>query len=98
MSNPASTPEKAATPKHPVGRPSTYRPEICQQLIEAMAGGHSAEAGAAKIGISARSLCEWQQRHPEFMQAVHGPAAGCVYGVAACNVCDVTGVHIVSGL
>jgi len=43
---------------------------MCQQLVEAMAGGHSAEAGAARIGISARSLYEWQQRHPEFLQAV----------------------------
>jgi hypothetical protein len=43
---------------------------MCQQLIEAMAGGHSAEAGAAKIGISARSLYEWQQQHPEFQQAI----------------------------
>ena len=70
MPNPVSTPEKAATPKRPFGRPTAYRPEMCQQLIEAMAGGHSAEAGAAKIGISARSLYEWQQQHPEFQQAI----------------------------
>jgi len=70
MPTPVSTPEKAVTPKRPVGRPSTYRPEMCQQLVEAMAGGHSAEAGAAKIGISARSLYEWQKVHPEFLQAV----------------------------
>ena len=35
-----------------------------------MALGHSAEAAAAKIGISARSLYNWQREHPEFMQAV----------------------------
>ena len=70
MPNPASTPEKATSPKRPVGRPSTYRPEMCEQLIEAMAGGHSAEAGAARIGISARSLFEWQKLHPEFLMAI----------------------------
>ena len=70
MPNPVSSPEKATIPKRPVGRPTAYRPEMCQQLIEAMAGGHSAEAGAAKIGISARSLYGWQPLHPEFMQAV----------------------------
>jgi hypothetical protein len=35
-----------------------------------MAGGLSAEAAAAKIGISARSLFYWQQDHPEFLQAI----------------------------
>ncbi len=58
MPNPVSSPEKAAIPKRPVGRPTAYRPEMCQQLIETMAGGHSAEAGAAKIGISAWNLYE----------------------------------------
>jgi len=43
---------------------------MCQQLIETMAGGHSAEAGAAKIGISAWNLYEWQKLHPEFLQTV----------------------------
>ena len=70
MSNPVSSPEKATIPKRPVGRPSTYKPEMCEQLIEAMAGGHSAEAGAAKIGISARSLFDWQKLHPEFLMAI----------------------------
>jgi hypothetical protein len=41
-----------------------------QMLIEAMATGLSAEAAAAKIGISARSMYEWQKLHPEFLQAV----------------------------
>ena len=70
MPNPVSSPKKAAATKHPGGRPTIYRPEMCQQLIEAMAGGHSAEAGAAKIGISARSVYEWQKLHPEFLQAI----------------------------
>ena len=53
-----------------VGRPSDYRPELCAQIIEAMATGLSAEAAAAKVGISARSLYYWQNEHPEFLQAV----------------------------
>jgi hypothetical protein len=35
-----------------------------------MANGLSAEAAAARIGISARSLFYWQQQHPEFLQAI----------------------------
>ena len=57
-------------PKRPVGRPSSYRREHCDQIIEAMAGGLSAEAAAAKVGISARSLVNWQREHEEFLQAI----------------------------
>ena len=70
MPNPVSSPEKAPPAKHPGGRPTIYRPELGQQLMQAMAGGLSAEAAAARIGISARSMFEWQKVHPEFLQAV----------------------------
>jgi hypothetical protein len=43
---------------------------MCDRLVEAMADGLTAEAAAAKIGISARSLFYWQQQHPEFLQAI----------------------------
>jgi hypothetical protein len=57
-------------PKHAGGRPTLYRREMCDRLVEAMAGGLTAEAAAARIGISARSLFYWQQQHPEFLQAI----------------------------
>ena len=47
-----------------------YRLEMCGRLVKAMADGLTAEAAAAKIGISARSLFYWQQQHPEFLQAI----------------------------
>ena len=56
--------------KHPGGRPSSYKPEFCDLIADAMEGGLSAEAAAAKIGISARSLFHWQQEHPQFLQAI----------------------------
>jgi hypothetical protein len=56
--------------KRSVGRPSSYRREYCHRIIEVMASGLSAEAAAARIGISARSLFYWQQQHPEFLQAI----------------------------
>ena len=56
--------------KRSVGRPSSYRRELRDRIIEAMASGLSAEAAAARIGISARSLFYWQQQHPEFLQAI----------------------------
>jgi hypothetical protein len=58
------------TPKHAGGRPTLYRREMCDQLVDAMAKGLTAEAAAARIGISARSLFNWQKEHPEFLQAI----------------------------
>jgi hypothetical protein len=57
-------------PKHAGGRPTLYRREMCDRLVEAMAGGLTAEAAAARIGISARSLFYWQKEHEEFLQAI----------------------------
>ena len=59
-------PSTALKPKHPGGRPTAYRPEFGAMIIEAMATGISAEAAAAKIGISARSLFNWQKEHSEW--------------------------------
>ena len=56
--------------KHAGGRPTLYRREMGDRLIEAMASGLTAEAAAARIGISARSLFYWQKEHPEFLQAI----------------------------
>ena len=63
-------PSTTTIPKHPGGRPTIYRPEMGDMIADAMATGLSAEAAAAKVGISARSLFNWQQEHPGFMQAI----------------------------
>ena len=56
--------------ERPIGRPTLYRPELCDQIIAAMGEGLSVDAAAAKVGISVRSLYNWQQEHPEFMQSI----------------------------
>ena len=60
------------------GRPTLYRREYCDHIVEAMATGLSAEAATAKIGISARSLFNWQRRHPEFLQAIQEGRQKCL--------------------
>ena len=47
-----------------------YRPLYGDKIAKAMAAGLSAEAAAAKAGISARCLYTWQHKHPEFEQAI----------------------------
>lgn len=53
----------------PGGRPTSYDPKYCQELIDFMAQGYSYEAFAGKIGVSSKTLYNWEKDHPEFLQA-----------------------------
>ena len=48
-------------PKHPGGRPTSYRPEFCQRVVALMAEGRSLEGCAALLGVHPDSLYEWQK-------------------------------------
>lgn len=62
--------EKAPKPaSNPVGRPTIYKPEYCQLLIEHMAQGGSFEGFAGTIRVSSEVLYDWIERHSEFLQA-----------------------------
>lgn len=64
----ASKPVKIGT--LPVGRPSTYDPSYCQQVVEVMAQGYSLTAFAGKIGCSRSTINLWIDAHHDFMEAV----------------------------
>lgn len=51
------------------GRPSKYKPEYCQQLIEHMAKGNSFWSFAADCDCSFETLSNWTHEHPEFLEA-----------------------------
>ena len=53
-----------------VGRPTKYRPEMCQKIIDAMEKGLSKEAAATEIGICEASFYLWQKENKEFSEAV----------------------------
>lgn len=55
--------------KKPVGRPSKYKPEYCEQLIEHMSNGYSFESFAADLSVSKDTLYEWSKVYPEFSDA-----------------------------
>lgn len=57
-------------PTKRLGRPSEYRPEMCERIIQAMSEGLSLDAAAAEIGVSPRSCYQWQNDIPEFSQAI----------------------------
>ena len=54
----------------PAGRPTKYKPEMCAQLVDAMAEGFSKEAAAAQIGVAKQRLYDWAEKHEEFRDAI----------------------------
>lgn len=57
-------------PKGPGGRPSLYRPEYCERVLEFGREGMSVVEMAAEIGVSRNSLEErWPAAHEEFREA-----------------------------
>lgn len=52
--------------KASVGRPSKYKPEYDQQLIDHMATGLSYESFAGLVGVCDDTLREWEKVHPSF--------------------------------
>lgn len=57
------------TEKRPIGRPSKYRPEFCQAVIEDGRLGFSLSAFAGGIEVDRDTITEWRKVHPEFDQA-----------------------------
>jgi transposase len=56
--------------KRPVGRPSTYDPAYCEQVIELGKLGKSIEQIAAFLGVGTKTIYNWKDEHPEFLHAL----------------------------
>ena len=54
----------------PAGRPSEYRPEFGNEIIELMSTGLSLTAAAAELGFHRDTINEWTKQFPEFSGAV----------------------------
>lgn len=55
----------------PVGRPTLYLPEYCEQVVSFMGQGYSLTAFAGSIGVSYDTVSDWTKAHPEFLRAVN---------------------------
>src|SRR5688572_32200856 len=51
------------------GRPSKYKSEYCEQIIECMSRGYSYAAFAAQIDVCRDTLNEWASVHQDFSAA-----------------------------
>jgi hypothetical protein len=63
-----------ATPRkenpQPGGRPTTYDPAYCEQLIEHMSQGYSFMASCGLLGFCKPTGYGWSLKHPEFATAI----------------------------
>lgn len=51
------------------GRPSEYKPEYCEMLINHAEQGYSFESFAGRIGVTPQTIYNWEKAHPEFFEA-----------------------------
>lgn len=54
----------------PVGRPTDYRPEYCDSVIEYGRAGKSRAWIAATLGVAKRTLVLWEAANPDFLSAM----------------------------
>lgn len=55
---------------NPEGRPTSYRPEYCEQVIELGKRGKSITQIACTLQVDKTTVYEWVKVHPEFSHAL----------------------------
>lgn len=55
---------------NPVGRPTKYRPEMCDVVIREMTEGASKEEVAATLGVAMSTFMLWQAENEQFSEAI----------------------------
>lgn len=56
--------------KRPVGRPTKYKPEYCEQIIELGKAGKSIAQMASHFDVDKASIFDWAAAHEEFSTAL----------------------------
>lgn len=54
----------------PMGRPTDYRPEFCERIVELGKQGYSQARMAADLDIAKATINLWASKHPDFMNAL----------------------------
>ena len=61
---------EAAKVKRPVGRPSKYKPEFCEQIIELGKAGKSIAQMASHFDVDKASIFRWAEEEDDFRTAL----------------------------
>lgn len=61
----------------PVGRPTKYKPEYCDAVIQHMSEGASLTSFAASINVSRATINVWMEEYPEFLEAAMTAKSKC---------------------
>lgn len=61
----------------PAGRPTKYRAEYCEAVVEHCKDGASLTSFAAEIGVCRDTVSEWITKHPDFSVAAARAKAAC---------------------
>jgi len=65
------TPRKEPEERLKMGRPTLYKPEYCQRIIELGKLGKQTGALAAELEVTKTCLMEWCDVYPDFSYAFH---------------------------
>lgn len=55
----------------PVGRPTSYRPEYCEKVIELGKLGKSLAQFASNFNVARSTIDQWAEDYPEFSEALN---------------------------
>lgn len=56
-------------PQNSLGRPTKYKPEYCQRLVDHMAQGFSSDSFAGVVDVCIETIRQWKHKNPEFLAA-----------------------------
>lgn len=52
------------------GRPTDFKPQYAEEILQLMAEGLSLAAAAAELGIHRQRVYDWEASHPEFADTI----------------------------
>jgi transposase len=55
----------------PGGRPTDFKEEYCDMLIEHMSNGYSLKSFGGLIGVCEKTLHNWKKDYPQFLQSLN---------------------------
>jgi len=54
----------------PGGRPTDYKPEYCQMIIEHMKQGRSIKSFGSVVNACENTIHSWKEKNPEFLRSI----------------------------